>query len=103
MSPNDDYLNIFARDKRGRNFFEFVQSIDYGYTEFWSLCLWYDEEESEWNFFTQYNPPPMCDEGEKCMHFPRNHVDDCVVSFEGETVSTGSCVLPDEEEEGQEL
>jgi hypothetical protein len=97
----DDYsrfLHLFAVDKQGQNFREYVQSIDYGYGEFWSILFVWNDYDSDLEtytvrFLTQYNPPRFCREGNECMHFPRNHLDDCVVDYTGDLLESGACPL----------
>lgn len=87
MSDYTRFFDLFARDTKGSNFREYVQTIDYGYGEFWSVGF----HIQEWGvgFYTQYNPPIRCTE-ELCHHFPRNHLDDVLVDLDGIVVEDGA-------------
>jgi hypothetical protein len=87
---HDKFLVLFAKDKKGRNFREYVQTLDYGYGEFWSIMFFWEDKQI--SFHTQYNPPRFCRE-ENCMHFPRNHLDDCIIDFDGNIIETGTCPI----------
>jgi len=83
------FLDLFARDTKGQNGYQLVTNIDLGYQEFWSAVFFWEDEVI--HFHTQYNPPPICDEV-NCMHFPRNHLDDCGINFDGTIDYVGSDV-----------
>ena len=94
---NDDHewLEIFAKDNRGGNFISIVTNIDIGFVEFWEARFAVDEDEGEIYFFTQYNPMPFCDH-EPCWHFPRNHLDDYIITLEGEVIADGAQIIDPE-------
>lgn len=83
------FLQLFAQDAKGDNFYQLVTNIDIGYEEFWSSVFFWEDEVI--HFCTQYNPPFLCDEV-NCMHFPRNHLDDGGIDFNGDIVYEGSDV-----------
>lgn len=77
------FLTVIAKDRKGRNFREYVQAVDWGYNEYWSIMIaWHN---GEVDFITQYNPPTFC-EDEPCFHFPRNHLNDSTFDYEGNQI-----------------
>ena len=75
--------------RNGKNFIEIVTNIDVGREEFWSACLMW--EDGTVRAYTQYNPPFVCDH--ECDHFPRNHIDDCELDYQGELIVDGKDVI----------
>jgi len=73
------FLELFAKDRKGGNFRQYVLNIDWGYAEFWSAVIaWVDEEII---IFTQYEPEWACSQ-DPCLHLPqRCHWDDLVMKI----------------------
>jgi hypothetical protein len=73
------FLELFAVDRKGSNFRQYVLKIDWGYTEFWSAVIAWEDDELF--IFTQYDPQWMCSE-DPCLHLPqRCHWDDLVMEI----------------------
>jgi len=63
-----DFLEVFAKDKKGGNFRRYVLNIDWSYSEFWSAVIAWEDDEVI--LFTQYQPEWMCSQN-PCLHLPQ--------------------------------
>ena len=73
------YLEVFAKIRKGGNFHQYVLNIDWGYSEFWSAVIAWEDDEVI--LFTQYEPEPFCKQ-DPCLHLPeRCHWDDLVMKI----------------------